>query len=112
MGTVRKVRLGSVGVVNALADILGNIVKRRTTFCELCISLAGSRDNQAALPRRVYNRNSHLLLLEYSQTILLIFTPLLILVVVLMSVGLLSSVGGEKLPSTLNVSVGVPSKRD
>lgn len=48
----------------------------------------------------------------YSQTILLVFTPLLLLTVALMSVALLSGIGGEKLPSTLNLSMGGGHKRD
>ncbi|KAI5454196.1 hypothetical protein NCC49_004260 [Naganishia albida] len=46
------------------------------------------------------------------QTILLVFTPLLLLTVALMSVALLSGIGGEKLPSTLNLSMGGGHKRD
>ncbi|GHJ84792.1 hypothetical protein NliqN6_1194 [Naganishia liquefaciens] len=46
------------------------------------------------------------------QTILLVFAPIFLLTIVLASVGLLSSVGGEKLPSTLNLSVSGGHKRD
>ncbi|KAJ9104491.1 hypothetical protein QFC21_001987 [Naganishia friedmannii] len=46
------------------------------------------------------------------QTILLVFTPLLLITVLLASVGLLNAVGGEKLPSTLTLSIGGPHKRD
>ncbi|KAJ9124957.1 hypothetical protein QFC24_002889 [Naganishia onofrii] len=46
------------------------------------------------------------------QTILLVFTPLLLITVLLASVGLLNAVGGEKLPSTLTLSMGGPHKRD
>ncbi|KAJ9114655.1 hypothetical protein QFC22_005531 [Naganishia vaughanmartiniae] len=47
-----------------------------------------------------------------TQTILLVFTPLLLITVLLASVGLLNAVGGEKLPSTLTLSIGGPHKRD
>ncbi len=47
-----------------------------------------------------------------SQTTLLIFTPLLLLTVLMGSVGLLNAIGGEALPSTLSLSMNAPNKRD
>jgi hypothetical protein len=96
----RKAAILPVGLVDVKVVIWVSHVRKQITLCtsitlKVCIRAPSlTRTN------------------VYSQTTLLIFTPILLLVVLMASVGLLNAVGGESLPSTLSLSVGAPNKRD
>jgi hypothetical protein len=96
----RKAGQVNAGNASVLQATLVSSVRRETTFCKsICFA-------------RAFSETPNHIIYVSSQTILLVFTPLLLITVLLASVGLLNAVGGEKLPSTLTLSMGGPHKRD